>query len=238
MPIRTRWLESLWNLIPPHAERFWVKGSQARGPRRVDEWVYHHINGNALYNVHDASFGSFVEAMSRQMPRIHPVLDSYDLALAAGFYDPHCHAMGDARRGCAPVTSIDWRRSHTHLYVYSEFIVNHYDAALEVHDARTAYPCTILVHGNRSIDHSRQSHGKSPHNTVKRAEEQAHYHVRNTKQGKMHIHQATAAGFGFAFILPLLFVVQLYLCRLCCVSRRWRHPSRRSSMRRLTGACA
>mmetsp|Transcript_2069 Transcript_2069/g.6155 ORF Transcript_2069/g.6155 Transcript_2069/m.6155 type:complete len:211 (-) Transcript_2069:683-1315(-) len=49
VPLRARWAEALAALLPPRAERFWVKGSQVRGPVPIDEWVIHHANGNALY---------------------------------------------------------------------------------------------------------------------------------------------------------------------------------------------
>ncbi|KAJ1463337.1 hypothetical protein M885DRAFT_584165 [Pelagophyceae sp. CCMP2097] len=146
-PIRARWLESIFNLVPGRAPRFWVKGSVPRGPTHIPEWAFHHVNGNALYNARDPAFRRFVEATARRPPRIHEVLDSYDLALAAGFFDPHCGAYAP---DCHPVTDIAWRQDHAHLYVFAEFIVNHHGAKIDVAEARELYPCSVLLHGARA----------------------------------------------------------------------------------------
>lgn len=39
VPLRSRWLESLYGLVPPRAPRFWIKGSAARGPADLGEWA-------------------------------------------------------------------------------------------------------------------------------------------------------------------------------------------------------
>merc|ERR1712225_184939 len=101
-------------------ERFWVKGSAVRGPAKVDEWVIRHVNGNALYDAHDAEFRAVVREASRAAPRMHARLDPYDLALAAYFHDPWC----PTGRHCAPTTSVAARRA--------------YPCALFVHGNRTA----------------------------------------------------------------------------------------------------
>ena len=80
-PIRARWADALQALV--QTERFWVKGSAVRGPAKVDEWVIRHVNGNALYDAHDAEFRAVVREASRAAPRMHARLDPYDLALAA-----------------------------------------------------------------------------------------------------------------------------------------------------------
>lgn len=146
VPLRARWAEALHALLPPRSERFWVKGSAARGPTRVDEWVTHHINGNALYDCGDAEFARLVAAAETNPPRVFKGRsDPYDLALAAHFYDVTCHALGDANKRCEPLTSVAWRRDRQHLYKYAEFVVNYHDAVVDLAEARRRYPCAVLV---------------------------------------------------------------------------------------------
>ena len=85
-PIRARWADALQALV--QTERFWVKGSAVRGPAKVDEWVIRHVNGNALYDAHDAEFRAVVREASRAAPRMHARLDPYDLALCLLYTSP------------------------------------------------------------------------------------------------------------------------------------------------------
>ena len=163
-PIRARWADALQALV--QTERFWVKGSAVRGPAKVDEWVIRHVNGNALYDAHDAEFRAVVREASRAAPRMHARLDPYDLALAAYFHDPWC----PTGRHCAPTTSVAWRRERLHLYRFAEFAANHHDAVLGVAAARRAYPCALFVHGNRTAVNADRARGVSPNAVIKARE--------------------------------------------------------------------
>ena len=35
--------------------------------------------------------------------------------------------------------------------MYSEFLVNHYGLEISLEDARDEYPCSVLLHGNRTV---------------------------------------------------------------------------------------
>jgi hypothetical protein len=174
VPLRAHWAEALAALLPPRTERFWVKGSQVRGPVPIDEWVTHHANGNALYAASDTAFAAAVRGARARPPRLHEGLEPYDLAIAAAFYDPVCHAHGDGAKRCMPTTPVAWRRAHLHLYKYSDFIVNHHNAVLSVAAARATYPCSILVHGNRTLDFKSRPGGRVPRAFVKATDRRRH----------------------------------------------------------------
>jgi len=146
VPVRTNWVEGLAHLVPPHAERFWVKGSVVRGPSPVEEWLIHHINGNALYNCEDGKFAAVLRGVrewSQWTQTSHKPLPAYDMAIGRAFYDDKtCHRRKRA------TTSTPWRREHAHLYKPAEFIVNHHNAWISLDTARSMYPCALFVHGN------------------------------------------------------------------------------------------
>ena len=75
-PVRLHWLDELQ--AATYGERFWVRGARYRG-RAFDEvvkdpgswpWVGH-INGNALYLLHDAEFLRFLSLTVEQEPPSH-----------------------------------------------------------------------------------------------------------------------------------------------------------------------
>ena len=188
-PIRARWADALQALV--QTERFWVKGSAVRGPAKVDEWVIRHVNGNALYDAHDAEFRAVVRGASRAAPRMHARLDPYDLALAAYFHDPWC----PTGRHCAPTTSVAWRRERLHLYRFAEFAANHHDAVLGVAAARRAYPCALFVHGNRTAVNADRARGVSPNAVIKareRARKRARVARRAARRGRGAVAGAVA----------------------------------------------
>ena len=136
-PLRRGWLYHVASLVPPQASRFFWKGS---APRSTCEECFQrpHINGNALYNARDVGFRKHVEWARKTYPN-----SPFDFAL----WQQVC-TVAPVAGATAPVVSCD--HELTHLSVFSDFIVNYY-SPVSVREAVQRFPCTVLLHGNRSF---------------------------------------------------------------------------------------
>ena len=134
-PLRRGWLNYAASLVPPRGTRFFWKGS---APRSTCEECFQrpHINGNALYNARDVGFRKHVEWAQKTYPN-----SPFDFAL----WQQVCTVSSGAT---TPILSCD--HELTHLSDFSEFIVNYY-SPISISDARRRFPCTVLLHGNRTF---------------------------------------------------------------------------------------
>eukprot|EP00457_Paulinella_chromatophora_P000632 gb/GEZN01000632.1/.p1 GENE.gb/GEZN01000632.1/~~gb/GEZN01000632.1/.p1 ORF type:complete len:1205 (+),score=162.80 gb/GEZN01000632.1/:248-3862(+) len=129
-PMRPRWLEQLYGLIPPLAEDFWVKGSAPLWAGAKESNQILHMNGNALYNSGDPEFLEFIQETRERLDGCDDITYcAYDVMI---------------------FRSVQRRfKDLAHRYIFSEFIVNHY-ASIGLEEARSRFPCALLMHRNSS----------------------------------------------------------------------------------------
>ena len=91
-PVRSGWLDALSG--PLLSEPFWMKGGRYRG-RAFDELVQRdpsswmwvgHLNGNALYALHDAEFNAFLQLVMEREPPSH-FWKPFDVAIWKTLHD-------------------------------------------------------------------------------------------------------------------------------------------------------
>jgi len=160
-PLRPYWLTMMSAFLPPQASRFWVKGSTSRGTTACLDC--RHINGNALYTAKDSKFGEFLEKVFRAQARYEEMKHSRHIG-----YDRAIHYSMLLKSDRA---SSQYRHEVSHLYVYSDFIIDHY-SVISQQSARKLYPCSLLLHANRSSKMADLEHrplgpkrGRLPSNT-------------------------------------------------------------------------
>ena len=75
-PVRPYWLDRLQQLT--HGEEFWMRGARYRGPafdetvKEPSSWSWvGHLNGNALYKLHDTEFEQFLRLTVEREPPGH-----------------------------------------------------------------------------------------------------------------------------------------------------------------------
>lgn len=118
-------------------EPFWIKGSifrgtpQSIGPRDPIQ-NYIHINGNAIYNLHDPAFGRFY---FQRMRKAIGVEGGYD----ADFF---LYLLGDRKRFYS-----DRVQDHAHRFHFTELIANLWNTSYSLREYTVQNPWTVLVHG-------------------------------------------------------------------------------------------
>ena len=135
-PVRSGWLAAL-NLqcIYPNQE-FWMKGSLYRGTAIKEKNAVQsfHINGNAIYNLHDKDFKQFY------FKSLNCFLSQRRNRDARG-YD------SDIYRYLFDLKYIETNSEIMHKFVVTELIQNRWRSFYSVSELTEKYPSVYLVHG-------------------------------------------------------------------------------------------
>ncbi|GJD06772.1 hypothetical protein Gasu2_11650 [Galdieria sulphuraria] len=133
-PIRPFWLEAVYN--ETKGKEFYHKGSIAQYAKRIITQHDYHINGNALYRVGDPCFDN--------------ILETAQMEYKDAPFDGALHALRMNKRYHS------WMRYYSHLFVYSDFILNFGDNPFSEQLVLNKWPNTFLVHGKRRWNISSQ----------------------------------------------------------------------------------
>jgi hypothetical protein len=141
-PLRANWMNKVYN--ESLGSPFWVRGSQFHG-RYLPSHFRLHINGNALYGVHDAEF---VELLKR-------VKASWSLSMG---YD---NCIGQF---LVAEQNYQYWYDYIHMYQYADFIRNMHWTDYSFADFERRFPNTFLVHNGNNTDapHERTEYTKLP----------------------------------------------------------------------------
>ncbi|GJQ12154.1 hypothetical protein GpartN1_g3945.t1 [Galdieria partita] len=131
-PIRSLWLEAVHN--ETKGKVFYQKGSIAQYAKRITTQHDYHINGNALYRIGDPCFDRILETAQK----------TYKDAP----FDGALHALRMNKRYHA------WMRYYSHLFIYSDFILNFGDNTFSEQHILDKWPNTFLVHGKGRLNTS------------------------------------------------------------------------------------
>eukprot|EP00164_Ancoracysta_twista_P010276 GFYU01015445.1.p1 GENE.GFYU01015445.1~~GFYU01015445.1.p1 ORF type:complete len:420 (+),score=97.69 GFYU01015445.1:103-1362(+) len=118
-----------WNAQQNFANTFWIKGSIHRGTEGLHWSFADHINGNALYKLHDPEFDAFMKENMRRWPVEDPNVQpqAFDVAI---FYT---------------IMSKEYRHK-VRYYVYSEFLQNYHTTPVTKSSLSHR---TVLVHADK-----------------------------------------------------------------------------------------
>lgn len=141
-PFKERWLEALhYSVISPN-EPFWMKGSIYIGNQQTNgvyRHNYYHINGNAIYNVHDPNFQDFIffkqKEHLKKMDKLYGRMYAYDGNYALFITDP-----------------LEYEYTHKirHKYIFSDIILNTYELELNLTYLNEKFPGFYLTHSKRN----------------------------------------------------------------------------------------
>lgn len=136
LPVRSFWLTLIDAATRPPNPAFWLKGSIYNGNPNVinRNFLYNmlHINGNAIYNLHDKSFRDWY------FDEVRPFITKY---YNAGAYDTDWYKF------------LYWppffprSRQIVHKFQFSAFLKNYWHTNYTVNQIRESNEFTVLVHG-------------------------------------------------------------------------------------------
>jgi hypothetical protein len=143
-PLRANWMNKVFN--ETLGSPFWVRGSQFHG-RYLPPHFRLHINGNAIYGVHDREF---VELLKR-------VKATWSLAMG---YD------NNIGQYLIQEQNYQYWYDYIHMYQYADFIRNMHWTDYSLADFEARHPNTFLVHNGNNTDapHENTEYTKLPEN--------------------------------------------------------------------------
>jgi hypothetical protein len=139
-PIRTGWLDKLYQLASMTGSHYWMIGSIRRGVfQEQNEYstFKDHINGNAVYRLDDPNFHSFLHKVRYDYNQVRGKhLKSFDIALHLVYKE---------------MEPFHLKASIAHKFVYTNLVMNVYRTQTRVSDVLEQSSETYLLHGRYII---------------------------------------------------------------------------------------
>ena len=170
MPLRAGWAQALHALLPSPAapvDDFWVRGSapQCHGSyAQIEERGDQHINGNALYKLHDDAFAAFRDRVRHFYPAGMAPGGLVDgCSTGAPFEGGHDNAMFQYLRAAA---NFDFARSVRRLISYTSVVVNLCEEDFDAAEVLRTWPFAYLAHSKGPLFSAEESRVRRVHREV------------------------------------------------------------------------